>query len=281
MGIPWWSLFWSNTKFGLSRDDRGFVERCSMTAEKHWMVGGTRHIMPEPHVKKSSSLDSNILVEESREQHRHRATPAHPHTLTEVLLRWKNRINPRHTGCLGRSHLLGMCSRAQAYLLLGRTGKELKAWGTLGALSFPVTLQWVCSRPLQRTVSTCGRGHLFYEIDRLCWAMYLTTQPLLWWWGAALSLYWAKSFSFCIRLGKGHVCPKGLSIFYSALPSLHKPCLATTAPTVLMPYMDGHQGLQVTKNSPMALGVGQSWDLLCQRTAPIWRSRFLWLRECW
>lgn len=121
-------------------------------------------------------------------------------------------------------------------------GNELKVWGTLGALSFPVMLQLVCSRPFQGTMSTCVRGHLFCETDISNWVMHLTTQPLLWWWGVALSLYWAQSFCFCVKLGKGHVCPKGLSIFSSSVPSLRKPCLATTAPTVLMPYVDGHQG---------------------------------------
>lgn len=42
--------------------------------------------MPEAHVEKTISLDSNIVVEENTEHHRSTGTHAHFHTPTEASL---------------------------------------------------------------------------------------------------------------------------------------------------------------------------------------------------
>lgn len=223
MGISWW---------------RALVTQCLSLSS-----GRPAHLGPD------------ILVEEGTQCHRGKGTltPTRAHThgiITGASPCWKNRLKTSHSRCLGAElsppdiHRSSSSREAKARspLPLGGMENELKVWDSVGAASFPVTLQWVCSRPFQGIMWTCGRGHLLYETAGLNQVIHLTTQPLLWWWEIALRLYWAQNFCFCVRLGKGHVCPKSLSIFSSSVPSLHKPCHATSAPTVLMPYMDGHQG---------------------------------------
>lgn len=106
MGAPWWSLFWSNNKLGLSRDDRNFVERSSCWDDSRKTLNDGGY---QAHNAWASCLKDQLTwfkctgrrEHRAPQKHRHTARCAHPHTLTEPLLWWKNRVNSRDNGCLG------------------------------------------------------------------------------------------------------------------------------------------------------------------------------------
>lgn len=146
-------------------------------------------------------------------------------------------------------------------LPLRRMGNELKAWDTLGALSFPAMLQWISSRPLWETPCQHVEGVIYFT--RWCiWPcnLFFDGEELL-------STCFEHNVSLSASgLEKGMCAERACPFF----PEKIVPLSTKLALPLQLPQCSCHtwmviRDFQVGRCSPLALGVGQRWDSLRQK----------------